>query len=869
MNTENYDFTYDTDKDLIKVTAKLVNTLTNEVIDSQDVTLDILQSSIPKLIDGGVDPSVWTPFTLAGLAGTYDDSEPFNYPVVGRFITPPYFAHDDDDHKYISIVAPPYQGVIDDGSGTLRYNKLDRIEFYLNGNSSKVIVTEPESVTRGYDCYTVKHPFDLTTSDTMKKTNEVRAIIYYEKGEPRILQGMAEPNIDAFVGADQDPLEDPKAIDMSDDFSWNNRGCFIGKYEDYYVGPSGDNTDGESPTTAVLSPIDAYEKAYANGHTNIRINNSHVCTIGSDLGPNAGLTGPAAEYDGYVIDKFFKPSRKLDFGASNPTSGTMVGGQANDFVHRETLPAIVRGGEIWVNNNSADGQDSVYYHGALFKNCDMILNANTMSPNAGRSIFLRNKNKATEAGRRWTDYCAVMFDGCTMGPKEKPDSKGGKFGSIEDHSYTAEVGGYALYLVDNANYYTGNNAAYNCKINYGTGNKGQELVDCDIICPPTQNDIANYTMIVNTNIYDINKHYYPWGSLGSPDGAGTGESVEFGVPISKDRAGDPDLLHEAISYKDTADVTRKFIAERVPYTNDPTHFNPSHLPYDKGFWPDYMMSQKNGIDREDGSPATTDQRLIKMFRIGKSGAEQGGVGNESNWYYDTTVDQNSPWYGKKFSESPRDPHFDVQQFNEVRKNVIVHRMKIESVRSSFQGIFFAGDAHVESGAFWNITWNNPGILGVSMMNIGSTDENNNSYPGTDFDPTVVDPDYPWFGNVDIPTGQFIHYGPNIVNSLTSDQTFKPRDFMSNSFGNCAKDLWIYDEDLGGEWDSIRGWNNGLGSNQVNEILRNRDDIIPNPSNTTDCNDNNYAGCRPSKVPANWPDFDHAGILYTQVKLDNI
>ena len=41
MSTENRNFTYDTDKDLIKVIAKLVNTSTNEVLDSQDVTLDI------------------------------------------------------------------------------------------------------------------------------------------------------------------------------------------------------------------------------------------------------------------------------------------------------------------------------------------------------------------------------------------------------------------------------------------------------------------------------------------------------------------------------------------------------------------------------------------------------------------------------------------------------------------------------------------------------------------------------------------------------------------------------------------------------------------------------------------------------------
>lgn len=744
-------------------------------------TIDIGElpsSSMARLEDGGVDPKDWAPFALSGLV--YDASEPFNYPVSGRFITPPYFAHDDDDHKYISIVAPPYQGVIDDGSGTLRYNKLDRIEFYLNGDISKVIVTEPESVTRGYDCYTVEHPFDLTTSDTMKKTNEVRAIIYYEKGEPRILQGMVEPNVDINpLDGDGIPIaelvgvQDPKAITMSADFSWNNRGCFIGKYEDYYVGPLGnDGNDGK--LSPVLTPSEAYAKAYANGHTNIRVNNSHVCTIGDELGPNADLTGPAAAYTGYDLTQFFKEGRGLDY---NGTSGTPVGGDPSDFVHRETLPAIVQGGEMWVNNLAAT---ITFAHGALFKNCNMILNASVGSTNKGYTYFLRNKNKG-DRFRRWTDYCAVMFDGCTIGPKEKTDSKGGGFGSIEDHSYRDTVGGYSLTLSDNGSYYTGNNAAYNCTINYGVGNSGQEMVDCDMICPPTQNDIVNYTMIVNTNIYDVNKHYYPWGSLGSPDGAGAGEeSVEFGVPISKDRA-DNLGLHNTLSYSETYSNTQTSIAERIPYTNNPTEFNSVHLPYDKGFWPDYTMAGIKGVDRLDGSPATLNQTNINMSGISR---------------YDT-ADPLSPWYGKKFNDNPRDPHFDVQQFNEVRKNVIVHRMKVESARGNFQGIFTADEARIESGAFWNITWNAPGNQGQSMMLIGSTDENNN--------------------NPSIPTGQFIHYGPDIF-AFEGTNVFLPRDVMSNGT-NDNKDVWIYDKNLDGDWTSIREWNDSLTTGAVHEVSR--------------------------------------------------
>ena len=859
--TENFNF--DPTADLVRVTAQIKDSISGEVIDTLTITKtppEIPPSgSIPLLEDGGVDPSFWTPFTLAGLAGTYDASPPFDYPVVGRFVTPPYFAHDDEDHKYISIVAPPYQGVIND-SGTLRYNKIDRIEFYLNGNSSRVIVTEPESVTRGYDCYTVEHPFDLTTSDTMKKTNEVRAIIYYEKGEPRILQGMAEPNIEPFRdGGVNDPppgVQDLKAITMSTDFSWNSRGCFIGKYEDYYVGPSGNDTtnDGRSPATAVLTPVVAYDKAYANGHTNIRVNNSHVCTIGAELGPNPDLTGPAAAYDGYDLTRFFKEGRGLDY---NGTSGTPVGGNVRDFVHRETLPAIVRGGEMWVNNLNAT---ITFAHGALFKNCNMILNASVGTTNKGYTYFLRNKNKGDQY-RRWTDYCAVMFDGCTIGPKAKLDSKGGDFGSIEDHSYRDTVGGYSLSLADLGSYYTANNAAYNCTINYGVGNSGKEMVDCDIVCSPTQNDIANYGMIVNTNIYDVNKHFYPWGSLGSPDGAG--ESIEFGVPISRGRA-DNLILHDAISYGDTPSVTQRSIAEREPYDNNPEHFDPSHLPYDKGFWPDYTMAQIAGVQPLDGQPATGNQTNINMFRIGKSASEPGGVGNESNWYYDTTVDPNSPWYGKKFSDKPRDPHFDLQQFNEVRKNVIVHRMKTESVRAGFQGIFTTDEAHIESGAFWDITWNIPGNQGVSAMCIGSTDEKNNSNPLVN--PTTLPEDYPFYGNEDIPTGQFIHYGPDIFEFHTDDQIFIPREIFTNSFGNCAKDVWIYDKNLGGNWDSIRGWDNGLGDGEVNEILRNRDDISPTPSTLTNCQNSNYGGCLPPEVPADWPNYAHEGILYTQVKL---
>ena len=127
-------------------------------------------------------------------------------------------------------------------------------------------------------------------------------------------------------------------------------------------------------------------------------------------------------------------------------------------------------------------------------------------------------------------------------------------------------------------------------------------------------------------------------------------------------------------------------------------------------------------------------------------------------------------------------------------------MKVESARADFQGIFTADDARIQSGAFWNITWNAPGNQGQSLMTIGSIDENNN--------------------NPLIPTGQFIHYGPDIF-AFEGTDDFKPRDFMSNR-NNENKDVWIYDENLDGVWSGdgrIRKWNDSLTTGEVNEVSR--------------------------------------------------
>lgn len=91
------------------------------------------------------------------------------------------------------------------------------------------------------------------------------------------------------------------------------------------------------------------------------------------------------------------------------------------------------------------------------------------------------------------------------------------------------------------------------------------------------------------------------------------------------------------------------------------------------------------MDRLDGSPATLNQTNINMSGISR---------------YDT-ADPLSPWYGKKFNDNPRDPHFDVQQFNEVRKNVIVHRMKVESARGNFKE-YSPQTRHVSSRVLFGI-----------------------------------------------------------------------------------------------------------------------------------------------------------------------
>jgi hypothetical protein len=703
-----------------------------------------MQISTPSpsgvLIDGLVNPTAWNEFATNDLTFSDGASANLDYEAPARMITPPFFAWDDADHHLISVVCPPYLGVKTNG----QINKVSKVEFYLNGGPAAT-ATSTES-SRGYATYSIAHPF-ASTEPTLD-TNEVRAIIYYEEGIPRILQGIA--------------TETSGHLDAHPGFTakFDNRGCFIGKYVDYYVGPSGnDSNNGTSEVTAKATIQGAYTQAATDSVKNVRVNNlfSKVRT---------GSTPGSFTYSGCLT------AADLYIERRNMTSLTPPGDVSTDFVHRQTLPPIVTGGDCYINNDSQPYQRC---GGVAIKSVRCYLNP-TINENVAINgcVRMRNKNKGDAFGA-YTDYSAIIFDNCTIGPEATSDSHGGNFGEIEDSSFYSDFGGYTARSVDAGSAYTGETCWFGCSVLYGNLHEGREAVDVSIMNPPAKNDIANNGLNVNVSVHDINMFMYPWGSIGSPkDAELVDTTMAFGSAIPIDAT--------SVSYADTEDVSNAAINSRVPLSNAPTSLGSSF--YDKGFWPDYQGLQ---------------QTTIVMSGITE---------------YSQTSE--TPWATTLITAGPVDPHLDFNQINRPYTNVVQYNNTLSSRIADFQGWFWADEARVEISACWNNSIFVPDMitrdLSMNAFSFGSEDENNSTANGV--------------------TGRFQHYGPNLVCALAENRR-AAIDLLSNAHESAVLDCWIYDSGLDfnqttplpGEPNApfILGWDISLASG-TNAVPRSEGDL---------------------------------------------
>ena len=712
-----------------------------------NVLMSATATSIFTLADGGQDPSTWTEFTAHTFTGWQTNAgtaENLNYEVPAALISPEWIAHDDFANRHISVVAPPYAGLKSDGT----YNRVSKVEFFLNGGAATTVTT-PDSTVRGYDAYSVKHPYAPAKPGAVAVApgltiNEVRAVVYYQRGIPRVLQGIAE--FDGGYNADSGGTASNVV------FKTKDRGCFIGKYTDYYIAPTGsDSNNGTSIGTAKLTYGNLYDTAYeTDGIIALRINNSFTKSVSSGTGPNAIYAGCSFATHAQREGRRFRQDR----GGTENEAGDLPGGASGDYVDRKFLPPIVRGGDFYWNNSQ---QFKTYGQAVQFKNCNLFINAGTAGTAGGNpgesdngdNLLFRNKNAKNSANFRFADFIGFVVDGCTAGygPRDyyssSEDTTGNSFGEVFDHSYATTVGGIAIMAAE-ASSTIGDGCVniYNSNLRYVSmyNAVSSNLVDTTVLAPATVNDVSNASVICGCTFTDVGTMIYPFGSIGGPSAgasAGYATVAGFGQGIPKGAT--------AVSFMDARAIVTAALIDRTPNNNAPTQIGVTgeEQPFDVGFWPDYSYAQS-----------------------AYKGISMDNVARYTSGY----------WADKTRAQKPRDPHFDIMQFNRPISNVMFANNVMDGPLGDYQGVFWSDESNVEVGSVFNTTAIHPANVGsINLIGFGSVDENRHG--------------------ATIPTGRFMHYGPNLNMDEATTSGYAFRDFSSNSLGNNVKDCWFYDQGL--------------------------------------------------------------------------
>lgn len=470
----------------------------------------VRHSAAKLLVDGGVQPASWTEWDYVSNGGAIPDYSETNdlgetalqYEPVARFLTP--LMSDASDTTRLDVLVQPFCGVETDGTP----NVVTSVGFSLNGGA----LVEGYKTTRasGTEVWSIDVPASLSFT-----TNEVRAVVTPRIGKKLILQGGAM------------------------DSTFTTRGVFLGQYTDYWISPSGsDSNDGLSSGAPKLTAQSAYAAAYAAGNL---------------------------------------PRIQNGYDKSN-TSNQEFFWSRNKFQYRSNMLPIVVGGHVFVNTPWYSGQPD-YSEGCTFKQCTVRVDTSVV-----QSSYNSFKNSRTFASggyflNQWID-CDISYD-------SKADSNGGQFGEIEDHLAAASSPPYSNIPIsftlrtDNS---LGVSAFYpktivvGCDVRYGTIDIAAEIIDSSVLCPsPFKNDVCNAELIESVIVQDVGPHLYPWGSIAA------GQTT-FGQPIDRELAtvNNSDTFSQVTALYDGSNMTVDGSGVCTSIVSDPT--------YNEGFVEDFVKA---------------------------------------------------------------------------------------------------------------------------------------------------------------------------------------------------------------------------------------------------------------------------------------